>query len=414
MKTLFPGCYSPSEDEVKALWEHGLFIVDANALLNIFCYADKIRGELMEALEKLGDRLWVPHQVVLEFQWNGPRAIVGSSERYDDVITKLLGTKRQTVENVDKNVKELRGVVSGIEARDITKEINGAFEEVIENIKGLKRELLDVSRYNKVKEEIDKVLEGKIGPMPTQKWLDCVCTDGAKRYQERRPPGFEDAPSKGETCKHHGGLVFKNKYGDLILWRQMLEEVELLNDIEHVAFITDDAKEDWWWKKGYEQFGPRPELVEEIREEAGVSVFGMYRSGDFLEKAREYLGASVDDESIKQVRNITDERRLRSWDSLKEQEALQEVLARRSGGLTFMEEVLGGGASYPKSGMGGVEDMFEKIIAAERARGGMGLDDMFRASIDAKMARSLAASEALRAAAREKDAAEEEKKEVKD
>ena len=39
-------------------------MIDANVLLNLYRYNESPRDDLLEVLQKVGDRLWVPHQVI--------------------------------------------------------------------------------------------------------------------------------------------------------------------------------------------------------------------------------------------------------------------------------------------------------------------------------------------------------------
>ena len=160
------------------------------------------------------------------------------------------------------------------------------------------------------------MLEGKVGlPTASQEVLEDIYRQGKTRYENRQPPGYEDA-NKGKqsekqfTSHISNGLVIRQEYGDLIVWFQIIEAVKSRR-LTHIIFVTDDEKEDWWWiveSKGKKIIGPRPELVEEILA-AGASSFYMYNSERFLVFAGQYLGVQVEQESIIQVREITELRK---------------------------------------------------------------------------------------------------------
>jgi hypothetical protein len=64
-----------------------------------------------------------------------------------------------------------------------------------------------------------------------------------------------------------------------------------------VIFVTDDAKEDWWQKKGDgEIFTPRPELIEEFYRETGQHVL-VYSFLKFLKHGRTHLNFEVSTEA---------------------------------------------------------------------------------------------------------------------
>ena len=101
-------------------------------------------------------------------------------------------------------------------------------------------------------------------------------------------------------------MVFKREFGDLVLWKEIIEKAKV-EQIKNIVFITDDDKEDWWWiteSKGSKIIGPRPELIEEIHFEANVELFYMYNSERFLEFAKKYLGAKIKPQSIEDVREV--------------------------------------------------------------------------------------------------------------
>ncbi len=85
--------------------------------------------------------------------------------------------------------------------------------------------------------------------------------DGKIRYENKIPPGFKDAEkaSKGEDSYYYfDGLRFERQYGDLILWKQLLLKASDEN-VDNIIFITDDSKEDWWYKinsNGNKTIGP--------------------------------------------------------------------------------------------------------------------------------------------------------------
>lgn len=75
LRDLFPGYYKPSENDFKAMWKDGIFVLDTSALLNLYRYTSGTRDELFRILEQLRDRLWMPYQVGLEFSRNRERVI---------------------------------------------------------------------------------------------------------------------------------------------------------------------------------------------------------------------------------------------------------------------------------------------------------------------------------------------------
>jgi hypothetical protein len=70
LRDQFHHFYAPDEAAVKAALQAGLVTPDANVLLSLYRFQRVARDQLFSALEKLGVRLWIPHQVGLEFHRN--------------------------------------------------------------------------------------------------------------------------------------------------------------------------------------------------------------------------------------------------------------------------------------------------------------------------------------------------------
>jgi hypothetical protein len=70
MRTTFLGYYRFTEEEFSTLWEDCLFIFDANVILNLYRYSAGTSEALLNILRGISDRMWLPHQIALEYQDN--------------------------------------------------------------------------------------------------------------------------------------------------------------------------------------------------------------------------------------------------------------------------------------------------------------------------------------------------------
>ena len=319
MRKTFPSYYRPSEEELSRLWEKCIFIVDANVLLNLYRYPREARDDLISILKLLSnrDRLWIPHQAALEYQVNRLNVIAEQVKRFRQVRDILEETLAQLKSRLDS--LQLKRRHSTIDPDDLIQQTESIFKKFLQQLEALEREQPDVSDHDKLRDEIDALFKGKVGPPPeSQEVLDQIYEEGKKRYERKQPPGYIDAEKSTEIDEGvylYNGLVFRKEYGDLILWKQIIQQAREQDGFRHLIFITDDAKEDWWWicdSQGKKTIGPRPELVEEIITEGGVEQFYMYNSERFMHFAKEYLGIPVKPESITQVRDVT---RLRKMES---------------------------------------------------------------------------------------------------
>src|SRR5947209_6717049 len=82
MKKLFAEYYRPSESEFRRLWEQCIFALDANVLLNVYCYSEATRNEFISLLERLSLRIRMPHQFAFEYQRNRAHAVMEQVKNY--------------------------------------------------------------------------------------------------------------------------------------------------------------------------------------------------------------------------------------------------------------------------------------------------------------------------------------------
>lgn len=308
MRKSFPGYYRPTESEFKELWDKCIFVFDTNVLLNLYRYPQVARDDLINIMEKVSDRIWIPHQVALEFQENRLGRIAEQIKKYTEIETDL----KKSMSDLEEQSRKLERRHSRIVMDDFLNKLRGPFTEFLSELDNLKKQQPKVADPDEIRDKIDEIYRGKVGPAPSQEELNEIYTEGENRYKKRIPPGFVDPKKKNlkEEKEEYfqRDLVFRRKYGDLILWKEMLKETKE-KGLRNIIFITDDSTEDWWWKfdsEGEKIIGPHPNLIEEISSKGGVSYFYMYNTERFMHYAKKHLAAEVKDESIQQVRELAE------------------------------------------------------------------------------------------------------------
>ncbi|MBP0029401.1 MAG: hypothetical protein J7529_13535 [Roseofilum sp. Guam] len=217
----------------------------------------------------------------------------------------------------DKSIKELLNYYSSIESSHkiffsevskSVKDFTGKLQNVEESELAIINKITKSTDNDPIRDKIDTLFEGKVGNPFTKEQLEEVYKNGEQRYADKIPPGYKDK-DKGDKLRHNG-LVYQEKFGDLVIWQQILEKAKQMSEGSEelsIIFITNDNKEDWWLIDHGKTIGPRRELIQEINRETDgkIQKFHMYKAELFLIHAKEYLGLDIKDESIKQVRNIT-------------------------------------------------------------------------------------------------------------
>lgn len=305
MKNVFPGFYNPSDEALDEAWksEGTLFVFDTNTLLNLYGYAAQTRTDFFSILNLVSDKVWIPYHVGLEYQRR--RLSVVRDEKA-----------------IFKKIEDLLGKINNIFESEFNElALNRRFPTLHENTEKLhadiKKHITDYKRslshwdkrqpcvrgHDDIREKLNTVFEGKIGKPPeSQQILDDIFSEGERRYKNKVPPGYKDCSkgNKDDSMFVYSGLKYDRQYGDLIVWKQIIEKSKEEN-IKAVIFVTDDAKEDWWYiinSRGEKSIGPRAELREEICKESKIELFAMYNTSRFLDSGKKLLEVDVKDESI--------------------------------------------------------------------------------------------------------------------
>lgn len=289
MKDLFPGYYH--NPDFKKLFKECIFVFDSNVLLSVYELPKKDTENLFNALEndKIHDKLWIPHQVALEYQRNRWYSIRKQNNAIN--IKKGLNGIAKSITDLDDNLKELSMLQQEyIDADSLSEEV----QKLLHIIRGLKEHKEPNLLINDtIRDKIDELFENKIGTEYSKEKLQEIYEEGEERFKNKIPPGFED--ENKENIK---------RFGDLVLWKQTIEYADLIK--KPVVFITNEKKRDWWFKNDENQFlGPQAELINEFLAETG-QLFHMYRLPEFLKHITKYLQIDVEETTVHRIENIVD------------------------------------------------------------------------------------------------------------
>ena len=311
MKGLFPQFDPSSVRDFEKIWGEALFVFDTNVLLNLYRYQSSTRDQLLEVLTKLSDRIWIPHHVALEFQRNRIKVIADQNNRFFEV-RKAVTSSTDGLRN-ELGKLQLSQRHSLINPEPLTSGFDELAQKFLEELNEIQKKQQSLTSPDPIKEKIEDLFDGRVGKEPKdQKTLDEVYKRAEKRYASQIAPGYIDQnkDKKGPDEHLHNGLVYKKKFGDYLVWCQLLDHAKTSND-KSVIFVTDDGKEDWWWSvksDGAKTLGPRPELLDEASSIGDLSDFLMYKPSAFLNYANEFLSAKISNETLEEVRDVSEVR----------------------------------------------------------------------------------------------------------
>lgn len=297
---LFKVLLPKTDDEKRKIWENALFVADANILLNLYKYSDSTRSEFIKVMEKLRNKLWIPHQVALEFLHNRANKIQEQEKEYKSHIDAVKKAKDASKNEISKISNTIKKSFRKIDIDELLVRIDKFYDEIIEEIEDVNKGNPDFNQNDIVLEQFLYFYKAKIGESFTEKELEEIYKEGVTRYEQKIPPGYRDLEDKQGKTKKYGETVIKSEYGDLILWKQVINKSK--EDRIPIVFISDDTKEDWRESEKGKK-GPRKELLNEFVT-LTEQEFLMYTTDSFLRDAKEFLNMDVNESTMAEVHSV--------------------------------------------------------------------------------------------------------------
>lgn len=275
------------EEKIKEIWDIGLIVTDANVLLNIYRYSEDTRGQFLSILtnKNINSRLWSPFQVAYEFHKDRNTVILDQKKPLEKLISIVNKNTNNLVDEIDKfSLHKFHPFLKKNEVLELARQKKN---ELLSELKEKSDGHPDLLKNDHLVQELHKIFSGKFGEEPNVEIIEKQITEGKRRFEEKRPPGYMDYKK--------GGV---NQYGDFFLWKEIIEKAK--NESLPVIFVTDDMKEDWWLQISGKTIGPRPELRDEFYKESTKHIH-FYNSLKFFEYANQYLGIKAEESTVNEL-----------------------------------------------------------------------------------------------------------------
>jgi hypothetical protein len=272
MRAAYQEWYEANANELTRLWDDGLIVFDASALLGLYRADRASSRSVLELMDWLGDRAWIPYTAGLEFHRNRLQVLSDQARTYGDIRDRLssvadhvkVQVARHAVlrsnefnDEVKRKMTELSGLVTQLEEQHAWRSPGELEDDAVLSS-------LDQLFGNNIGDPIEVTAERR--------------EEAMTRLESKTPPGFRD---------HVDPEVIP---GDLLIWWETLAKIrEGGPGGNGVLLVTEDFKDDWWRLHDGKRVGPRPELTKEAMK-AGTKVFWMHSLAAFVRSGSLHLG----------------------------------------------------------------------------------------------------------------------------
>lgn len=295
LREKFREFYFDKDDE--NIWKESIIVLDTNVLLNLYRYTKETSDQILGLLHKYRDNLWMPHQVALEYHYNRKSVIMEQNGSYKKVCSAFNAVPNKVKEMLNQNLSSYKKRHKE-DVEEFIKVIKKVTEDQIKNLNENVVEY-DLNKDDVIKTKITELYYNKVGEPYNEEQMKELEIDADKRLEMEIPPGYKDF-NKKNGHKFYNGVIIQNKYGDLILWKQLLD---FAKDKEtSVIFLTDEQKEDWWYDVKSKTIGPKVELLNEFTS-LTKKEFHMFSSLGFVER---HMG-EVNPNTVSEVREVAED-----------------------------------------------------------------------------------------------------------
>lgn len=227
--------------------ENTLIVFDTNAWLDLYNIPMIALQEIVNGINKYMEKFWIPNQVYNEYKRNQKikkDAVVGLLKNARSYSLEEINTSKDRVLQKIKTLK----LQNHIYENDLYEDITEKFKELIDLLKDGYRDL--ENKYDDdIKSITDKdIVDELVGRLfgKTEKDFSIIekmriCEEGEIRYKYKIAPGYTDAG------KEEDGNNFTKKYGDLLIWKEMLRKVN--GTAINMIFVQEERKKDWLAEK---------------------------------------------------------------------------------------------------------------------------------------------------------------------
>ena len=92
MREIYVGYTKKTNEELIDIWKNSHITFDTNVLLNLYRYSESTKNSLIDLIKKIEDRVFLTHQVGLEFNRNKYEIIAAQENAHKHFLIDLKKT----------------------------------------------------------------------------------------------------------------------------------------------------------------------------------------------------------------------------------------------------------------------------------------------------------------------------------
>ncbi|MFC1443127.1 PIN-like domain-containing protein [Streptacidiphilus sp. N1-10] len=303
-----------SDSQRELFFGTGIIVLDANILLSLYEYTPAARDDVFKALEQIKRRLWLPHQVGLEFVRNrhsvlsnrlrslneAPKSVnqrLGEAERAIIAARRLVQDLLIRYGRNSTAAETLAEMISDSAIKELFRPWRDQLRDHIAELKEHDLRMDALGLGDTVVQRVGELFEERIALQPSPQEIRRRVEEAASyRYPNNIPPGFSDS----------GKDTALRSAGDYLIWEEIIEHAAEQEAPQRILFVSSDVKEDWYEPPEPGRASrPWPTLAEELWQRAGARL-RIETPQEFFQGIESYFGAEITDSTFSEINAVAE------------------------------------------------------------------------------------------------------------
>lgn len=222
-----------------------IFVLDTNILLNMGRLPLHSGEHFLNLLKSVEDRIWIPRQVLKEFEKNKRHVFGDIPKRYMKIKSELKNRNQEFIKSIEKTLSNPMDLnYLGVEELNMSiLDKVTEISKIIKNFGLVEEDKIKQGQHETFQNNLFEFVDNlKVGKEISISERLRILSEGELRYRYQIPPGFKDEQKDKKNVNP------QEKFGDLFLWKEILAlpEKKVFPSLTDIVFITNDQKQDWF------------------------------------------------------------------------------------------------------------------------------------------------------------------------